>query len=297
MRKIIVTGAAGFIGRYVVDRLIQMGYTVIGISRHEYRMESERYIPMTVDIRNEEEIKQIFEKNSPCYGIIHLAADLDMVGSAVTIQTNCLGTYYLAKQAVCNRLHFFLYMSSIPVIGKPLYIPIDETHPVAPVTLYHITKFVGEQIVNHVCGRFMKTIVFRISSPIGVHMNQSTYVSVLLEKCNQNKKIEVYGQGGRVQNYIDVRDITEALKCGIETLKSGLYLISGSKSISNRDLAQLCKRITNSDSEIVYGLREDPQETDCWEIANNKATNELGFAPKYSIEDSLKWIYEAMKEV
>ena len=297
MRKVIVTGATGFIGKYVVSQLIQSGYTVIGVSHHGNHVKRDGYIPMTIDIKNEDEITEIFNQNSPCEGMIHLAADIDMIGSANTIKTNCLGTYYLAKLAVRNQMKFFIYMSSIPVIGKPVRLPIDETHPIAPATLYHITKFAGEQIVNQICGNFMNTMVFRISSPIGIHMNQGNYLSVLLAKCSENKDIEVYGQGLRVQNYIDVRDIAEALQCGIKAEKSGLYLISGNKSISNRELAELCKEITQSNSKIIYGKREDSQETDRWEICNNKAQKELGFVPQHDICDSLRWIYGAMKEV
>lgn len=296
MQKIIVTGASGFIGQYVVDCLLEMGIQVIAVSRRKKVSLKDKCIPIIADIRKEQEVAEIFKQNKCCDGLIHLASDIDMVGSQKTIETNCLGTYYLAKYAVQHKLKFFINISSIPVIGKPIHIPIDEKHPVHPRTLYHITKLAGEQIVDNVCSKYMNTLNFRISSPIGRKMNRKNYLSVLLDKCNSGEEIEVYGQGLRKQNYIDVRDIVQAIVCGISVQKSGLYLIAGNHSIANRELAMLCKKITGSNSKLIFGGREDPEEADQWEIANEKAKTILGFNPRFSICDSIAWICDEMKE-
>lgn len=296
MQKIIVTGASGFIGQYVVNCLLEMGNLVVGISGHKKMPSKKNYISITADIRKQEEVAKIFEQNQSCEGIIHLAADIDMIGSEKTIETNCLGTYYLAKHATQYGMKFFINMSSIPVIGNPVHLPIDEEHPLSPKTLYHITKLTGEQMVEQICSKSMYTLNLRISSPIGRNMSRKNYLSVLLDKCLKGEEIEIYGQGLRVQNYIDVRDIVQAILCGIKAQKSGRYLIAGNQSISNRELAILCKKLTKSGSELIFGRREDPEEGNRWEISNEKARTILNFTPQYDILDSVKWIVDGMKE-
>lgn len=83
----------------------------------------------------------------------------------------------------------------------------------------------------------MKKVILRIPSPIGVGMNPTNFLSVLFDKCLSNQDIELFGQGLRIQNYIDVRDVAEAINQVIEYPNSDLFLIAGSKSISNKDLA------------------------------------------------------------
>lgn len=297
MDKIIVTGANGFIGHYVADQLLEAGFHVIGVDRRISPIQKENYVSMSIDICQKKEVEMMFKETSEIFGIIHLAADIDMQGSEKTIQTNCTGTYHLAQCAVKNHLKCFINMSSVPVIGTPIELPITEDHPVNPNTLYHITKFAGEKIIETICADHMRVLNFRISSPVGVNMNRKNFLSVLLDKCTKNEEIEIFGRGLREQNYIDVRDIAQAILCGIKGNTSGLYLIAGNKEIANIHLAELCKKVTHSKSQIIFGNREDSEESNCWKISIEKARRELQFIPRYSIEDTILWIYNRMKEV
>lgn len=297
MDTIIVTGANGFIGQYVVEQLLKDGFFIIGVDRNKDLIQRENYVSRAINICNKDEVESVFKAVSEITGIIHLAADIDMIGSERTIQTNCVGTYYLAQCAVANRLKYFINMSSIPVIGTPIELPITESHPVNPNTLYHITKFAGEKIVENLCADYMNVLNYRISSPIGVNMSPRNFLSILLDRCTKNETIEIYGQGLREQNYIDVRDIAQAILCGIRSNTNGLFLIAGKKEVSNIRLAELCKKITLSKSQIVLGNREDIEENNCWKISIEKAQRELQFLPQYSIEETISWIYSRMKEV
>lgn len=288
--KILVTGASGFIGRYVTERLWKQGYDITVLvhrnhGRHKY--------PVTVleaDICDKSALKQVMQQEGQYKGIVHLAADVTVPGAEGAILTNCLSTYHVALLANWLSVKCFVYMSSIPVIGKPERLPVTEEHPVKPETLYHITKYAGEQIVNRICKENMRKVTLRISSPIGEGMSAKNYLSVLLEKCRKNEVIEVYGQGFRKQNYIDVRDVATAVAHSIASEKSGTYLIAGKKEITNRELAFLCRKVTGSSSEILWGLREDPEEENQWMISCKKAEKELGFFPQYELEESIRRI-------
>ena len=292
MGRIIVTGATGFIGRYVVQHFLKLGYEVIGLGRRDCdnKNKDKNFVYKNIDLRSLSKIKSLFEEYDNIIGVVHLAAEISNENMLNLIETNCLGTYYLAWQAKEHYLFFFINISSIPIIGTPIKIPVDEEHLVNPLTLYHATKYMSEKIVEQVCANEMQFLNLRISSPIGLFMRENNFLSIILSRCVNNETVEVYGNGSRVQNYIDVRDISKSIECGIVSKVSGMFLIAGKRSISNLNLALLCKKITNSNSDIIVGECEDLEEKNCWEICIDKAKNELGFVPNYDIENTLEWI-------
>lgn len=299
-KKVVVTGAAGFIGSYAVKGLLEKEYDVTAIlyqrgntdpgrQRNVYDI-SDKVNVITGDICGEDIIENVAGSIGKCDVFIHLAADLNIKGNDKTVLTNCLGTYHCVKLAEILGAKRFVYMSSIPVIGTPRILPVTEEHPVQPNTLYHVTKYSGEMIVSQAVSGSMKTVILRIPSPIGRGMSNNNYLSFLLQKCKRNEIIEVFGTGSRIQNYIDVRDIASAVLQSIYTPDSGVYLIAGKSSISNIELARLCKELTASESEIISGMREDSEESDRWIICTDKARQAFGFSPKYELKDTIQWI-------
>jgi len=292
--KVLVTGASGFIGRYVVDALLKKEYEVIALV-HKNQMQESRHIQtLTGDICEESFIRQVAELMKRCDILIHLAADIDMCGSDRTILVNCLGTYHMINLAKDLAVKSFVYMSSVPVIGKPRILPITENHPADPKTLYHITKDAGEKMVTQLSSEEMRVVILRIASPVGIGMNSRNYLSYLLEKCEKNEQVELYGTGKRSQNYIDVRDIAEAVLCSLSAAASGIFLIAGKDTVTNRKLAFLCRKIMGSSSEIIWGKREDLEEEDQWRLSSEKARRLLGYMPAYALEDTIRWITGSM---
>ncbi|MCM1232526.1 MAG: NAD(P)-dependent oxidoreductase [Ruminococcus flavefaciens] len=296
-KRVLVTGASGFIGRYVVAELVRKGYETIALAHKTETDFDDRAYIYIADIRVSSQIDGIVKQIGQCDIVVHIAANLNIAGNDDTILTNCLGTYHIVNMAKMLKANQIIYLSSIPVIGKPIVLPITEEHPVHPNTLYHITKFMGEEIIFLECRDEVKPLILRISSPIGVGMSSGSYLSVLFQRFMNNEEVEVYGKGRRVQNYIDVRDVAYSVVKGIETEEKGVFLIGGSKGVSNIELAQLCKNITKSDSKIIIGSREDIEETNCWDICLDKARSKLNFVPCYNIKETLFWIYNSLKDV
>ena len=298
MRKtILVTGAFGFIGKYVIKKLLTQNYNIIILTHTKGNDMQENVQLIEADISDKNMVVDVLKKIKHCDIFIHLAANLKMNAGDQTISVNCNGTYHLIQLATMLEAEKFIYISSIPVIGSPRIIPITEQHPVVPESLYHISKYMGEMMLNALGGKSMKKVILRIPSPIGVGMNPTNFLSVLFDKCLSNQDIELFGQGLRIQNYIDVRDVAEAINQVIEYPDSDLFLIAGSKSISNKDLAFLCKRMTNSSSKIIWGEKSDPDEKKKWIISTDKIFQKLHFVPEYSLNDTLMWIYRKRMEV
>lgn len=290
MRKVLVTGAAGFVGTYVIEHLLAHGYDIIALTNSKkLDIQSERLSIIEADICDERFIKRISQSVECCQTVVHLAADIHVPGDGRTIAVNCIGTYHVTKLANELKADKFIYLSSVPVVGRPIDVPITEEHPLHPETLYHITKLAGEGIVNQVGTPGMKKIILRIPSPVGKGMRQTVFLYRMLEQCRRGQEIMLYGAGGRVQNYVDVRDIAEAVRLSIVKDAEGVFLIGG-ESISNLQLAEKCIARTGADVQIRFAGVEDTAESDRWEISGEKARTVLGYTPRYVLDDTIEWI-------
>lgn len=290
MEKVIVTGGSGFVGRHLVSRLISENYDVVMLSRGSTDEINKKVCLINVDLSDDVSVNNSLPHIHAADVFIHLAADVSVPGDASTIGNNIKGMQSAMKIASYAGAKQFIFISSIPVIGEIKYTPIDEEHPVNPQTSYHWSKYLCEIMLEHNKEALGNTIVLRVPSPIGVGMGDNTFLPMLIDRFTKNKNVEIYGKGERVQNYMDVRDVSDAIIKAIRTKETGRFLVAGKRSVSNYDLALIVKRITNSSSKVITGLHEDCEESNKWIIDTTQANEMLGFKPKYSIEDSILWI-------
>lgn len=283
---VLVTGSNGFIGSNICKYLKSKGHRVFGLDCAEKNDYLDLY--MKADITDSVSVKKAECKFGKCDIIVHAAANLnkDEFDNEV-IKVNCIGINNILKLAIQLSCSKIINISGITAIGKPVYLPITEEHPVNPETLYHITKAVQEMMINRAVNYGMIPINLRVPSPIGTGMNHSTILPVFLKKCKENSIIEIAGKGTRRQNYIDVRDIASAVeKCIISDSANGCYNIASLTTISNFDLALKCRDMTNSVSEIVF-KGEDKADNVVWDISIEKALRELNFKPQYFLDDTI----------
>lgn len=292
--NILITGVNGFLGREISKYLFDKKYNIIGISLENNYLGDEkiRYIKADISKNN---FLEILEENllNNIDVIVHCAALINYEEHNLDlIKVNCEGFFNiveLAKKYHCKKI---IYISSIQVIGKIKDIPIKETHEKEPLTLYHSTKLFGENYLNNISS--IQKVIFRITSPIGKNMPKNKIMRVFVEKSLRNEDIVLLGKGKRVQNYIDVFDIARAIECTIEADNpNGVYNIASPKSISNIELAELCKFLLKSDSKILFN-GVDKEEDNKWIVDTSKAEKELGFIAKKSIEES---IFEIKEEI
>lgn len=290
--KILVTGSNGFIGGYITEYLLGKGYDIIGLgTKNESSTPILKYIKIDISDRKKllelakEELKDIDV-------VVHAAASLSKNDfDERLIQSNMIGLYNMIELATLTACKKFIYISSCPVIGIPKDIPINEKHDLLPNTMYHITKLSGEYMVNLLEKYNIKPVSLRIPSPIGKNMPANTILSVFIKKAMEDEDLIIYGKGSRKQNYVDVRDIVQAVYLCIQKDKAGrCYNIASKAAISNGELAKYCIDVINSKSSIKFNGLEDPLEGQDWTIDITKAKEELGYEPRYTISDSIEWI-------
>lgn len=286
--RVLITGANGFIGRHVVRNFQARGAYVIGTDLQATAYEKEmQYIQ--ADITDYKQLTPLLNERFDC--IIHLAACLSM-NSTDTLHINIVGTYNILKIANQVGCQNFLHLSSVPVIGSPPNTSfVTEDTPANPCTPYHISKYAAEQLVMLPEFAAMTRYNLRIASPIGSGMADH-FLMLMLKAAKEGKQLTLYGTGSRIQNYIDVRDIAEAMSQILKKRPSeGLYLLGG-HSCSNLEAARLCLSIVNSKHEIVFVDTPDPADGEQWLLDDKKARMAFGYVPRYSLEESLIAILE-----
>lgn len=295
--NILLTGGNGFIGSNIKSYLLKKNHRVFEI-RNVKSNKNDQSIKSNIifyDLK-ENNLDFLLEKlnHQNIEAVIHCAALTNpKANNREFLLTNTLGTDIIFL--LCKKLNAikFIYLSGLTIIGKPYNIPIRENHQVNPFNIYHASKYFGENIISLDKDDSVEKIILRITAPVGPNMPKNRFLSKLIADCNDNKKITLFGKGGRIQNYIHTNDICRFIEISLIKECKGIFNLGGSESISNLDLANYCIKKTNSKSKIEF-FGEDKEENFKWIISMEKAKLELGFEPKYDldymVEEQIKYI-------
>lgn len=286
--RVLVTGSSGFVGWAVASRLQSEGHEVVGLHRTPVPSPEQPEAAVIVDIRDREAVLYNLRRLEPINAVVHTAASQGAgLYSSNVATTNVLGLQNILH--ACSEFGFsrFVFISSLPLIGRPRFLPIKENHPAHPNTFYHATKLLGENLVRLAGDQGMSTVSLRITAPIGPRTPPGRFLATLVRRAIVNSDLELYGQGTRRQDYIDVRDIALAVSSCIFSDATGVFNIGSGESISNRQLAERCIQVLNSKSQVRHIGAPDPEDDLDWNVSIVKAQSALNFFPRYDIEDSI----------
>ncbi len=284
--RIIVTGASGHVGTAVVQRLDAQGHDIIGLCRSQCSHLPSHIKLCHVTLGTPEALGAILA-TGPFDCIIHTAACLSMVpGDPEVVATNQIGTQQIAQAATGCGAHTLIFFSSISVCSPTG--PISEDSPTQPSSEYSASKLYGEGLVQDFSTSGRCGVSFRLSSPVGPGLKYNRIFRIFVRQALENQPIVLDGQGGRRQNYIDVRDAAHAVEHAITNQVSGIYNLAGKTAISNLELARLCIDTLGSSSTIEFSGHEDPAESLSWDITLDKAQRDMHYDPIYTIEDSIR---------
>lgn len=283
--RVLVTGASGLIGGAVARALVQDGHQVVALSRRWTKVPGLARSHM-VDIGAPGLVDRVGEQT--CDAIVHAAASMSADPHDLSLsQVNALGTQQLLTLAARWDVRAFVYVSSIAVIGTPRELPIAESHPTAPASAYAASKLYGEQLAAIAAADGLAAASLRVTSPVGPGMQGGRIVSVLVERALVGEPLVLAGRGGRRQDYVDVRDVQQAVLACIAVRARGCFNVAAGASVANAELARLCVETLESRSAVVFDGNTDPDEDLRWDVSIERAKAELSFGPRHDLRDSL----------
>jgi len=283
-----------------VDRLLELGSNVTVVDNLSFGKKenvNEGASFKLVDVRDYETLKAVMSETRPDI-VYHLAATATTKESAmgwhdpvVDYQVNAVGTLNVLRSVVDVGLSsYVIHTSSAAVYGEPKYIPIDENHPMNPISPYAINKLTGEKYAYaYFREQGVPTIILRLFNAYGPR--QPRYVMFdLLKKLKQNPyEMEVLGTGKQIRDYCYISDVVDAFILLVEKNAIGeAFNVGSGYPTSITELVKRMLKILNLEgkTKIRYTGKSWKGDITRW-VANISKIRKLGFKPKVSLSDGI----------
>jgi UDP-glucose 4-epimerase len=293
----IVTGGGGFIGSHLVDRLLSEGRRVRVIDSFVVgRLANLRQHATNPQLEIvEADIADVATVEAACAGadrIFHLAARADIVPSIqlpeAYFRANVDGTFAVLEASRKYRPRRLIYVASSSCYGIPSIYPTPETAPADPRYPYALTKYLGEQMVQHWARLYaVPATSVRFFNVYGPRARTSgTYgavFGVFLAQLLAGKPLTVVGDGTQTRDFTFVSDAVEALLQVIEKGRSGeAYNVGSDQPVSVNELVRLLG------SPPIVHIPKRPGEPDCTWADTGKIRGEIGWTAKVSFAEGVR---------
>ena len=294
--KILITGAAGFIGSHLYEKL-KKNNEVIGLdnffhsSSHPLVKEI-RYC----DVRYYQDVEKFVDWADVVY---HLAAqihvDRSLISPQETIDINITGTLNVLE-AVHKYGKKMVFASSSEVYGTAQQSFMDEKHPLDAQSPYAASKVAGDRLCKSYYDSFgTQVAILRNFNTFGPYQADDSYggvIAIFTRKALLGESLVVYGDGEQERDYMSVQDAISGYEFCVEKELWGRPVNIGTgQTIKIKELALKIKKLTKSKSKIIYG-NPRPGEVMCLRADCNFA-KDMGFKIKTKFDDNLyeytKW--------
>ncbi len=272
--KVLVTGSSGTIGRYVVSDLMAAGYDVLGIDVNPPAEKQGRFL--RVDLTQPGEV---YEALAGSDAVVHMGAwaNAGIVPDTRTYGENTQGTFNVFRACTDLGIKRIVSASSAQVYGfaaaPPVYLPVDEKHPLRPVNSYALSKAAGEQAADYFVKNFGLTILsFRI---MGTRV--PTTIPNEIEQIRQDPA----GGSWLLWTRTDARDMARACRLAIEKdeVPAGPYNVTGG-FVLKEPMADVIQRHFGDQTEIRNDLTKLLSPLSC-----ERAYAAFGYRPQHLWQD------------
>jgi nucleoside-diphosphate-sugar epimerase len=303
MKKILITGAAGYIGSMLTTKLVELGFNVMAVDLLKYDKNSlshlfyyNNFSFLKADITRPKVVKKII-KNVDF--IIPLAA---LVGAPLCEK-------YKAQAKKVNVSSIKLILRFIKKNQKIIYPTTnsgygvgeknkycDENSPLRPISLYGVTKAEAERLIlNH-----KNSICFRLATVFGFsyRMRTDLLVNNFVEKSVRKKILEIFEPNFR-RNFIHIRDVSSAIIFAINNfnkLKNNVFNLGlSSANLTKLALAKKIKKYYKNVKIVIIKNASDPDKRDYF--VSNKKIEKSGFKPSISLDIGIKELLKLFSTV
>ncbi|GGI95833.1 epimerase [Halobellus salinus] len=300
MSRILVTGAAGFLGSFLCDRLLEDGHEVIGmdnrVSGQTENLEDAFYHDRFT--LYEHDVTEFIHISGELDAVLHLASLASPVfyrdHPIKTLKVGALGTHKtlgLAKEKDAT----YLFTSTSEVYGDPEVNPQPESYrgnvdPYGPRSCYDESKRYGESLVRAYRDKHELDVrVARIFNTYGPRMrlDDGRVIPNFMKQALTGEDLTVYGDGEQTRSFCYVSDLIDGLVALLESDVEEPVNIGNPDERSINELAEIVLEVTGSDSGITHE-ELPPQDPQVRRPDISKVRSELGWEPEVSLRDGLR---------
>jgi len=321
-RKVVVTGCAGFIGSHLVERLLEMGYSVLGIDSFEdyyarelkeanlesarrngrFRLLEANLLDLA-GLGSSRAVEALGELVADVEYVFHLAAQAGVRASwgdsfRIYTDNNVLATQTLLEACRSATPRRFVYASSSSVYGDTDVLPMREDAVCRPVSPYGVTKLAGEQLcllynknfaVPVVCLRFFTVYGPRQRPDMAFHR----FIRAMLE----GRPIHLFGTGMQTRDFTFISDILDGLVASLGAPSGGVYNLGGGSRVSLAEAVRTLEDCLGQRALIEGDTEQAGDVVHTWADLS-AAARDLGYGPQVGLAEGLRreadWLTSAL---
>jgi len=311
VNKILVTGAGGFIGSHLAERLTELGYSIRAFVRYNSNnnwgwLEHSSYLKdieiYSGDIRDYDSVRNAMKG---CQEVYHLAALIGIPYSYESplayIKTNIEGTYNVLENARLRNFENVIITSTSETYGTAQFVPISENHPLVGQSPYSASKIAADQLsLSYWLSFQMPVKIVRPFNTYGPRQSSRAIIPTVIGQILSGKNKLTLGNISPTRDLTFVKDTVEGF---IEIAKTSSFTgtvtnIGSSFEISVKDLAINIARLLNIEIDFqTASERQRPENSEVERLFcdNNKIITNTKWRPQYSLEQGLQQTIDWIK--
>lgn len=288
MKKILVTGAVGQIGRFLIRRLLEERMNFSGLDVRTIKNLPDFEL-LNIQLTDRNELKKNQATLQEYDTLIHLASKIDIEPNVIksgknSIELNLMGTLNLLE--FMPNLQHICFTSTYLTYGQPDTNPVKEDHHTNPTTVYGASKLSTEKFLQIFSEQH--NIPVTILRLMGVYDLENPYnqaIPSFIKLMANNQNPIIFGNGHAKRNHLHVDDSINAIMISLKNRKDGIYNIGGFDSPSNIELVEIINKKMKKKIQPNFKNIDNIQNDFVTDIS--KAENELGFKPIVGIEEGI----------
>ncbi len=299
MKKVLITGGAGFIGSHVADRFLLNNYEVIAadnlVTGNIDNINGKNIKFFNIDIRDKEKLEEVFNSEKPDY-VIHLAAQVSVSSSVEDVlydaEENITALINILELCRKYSTEKIVFSSTAAVYGVPEEVPSKETNKTAPLSPYGLSKLTGEEYIKMYCKLFgVNYVILRYANVYGPRQSahgEAGVVSIFNDKIKVNGDIFIEGDGLQTRDFVYVKDVSGAnYICATEDVKNETFNVSTNTDISILELFNTMKKYSGYEKEAFHkeARKGDIRNS---RLDNSKLLGNTSWKPEYTLDQGLK---------
>jgi dTDP-glucose 4,6-dehydratase len=314
MRKLLVTGGAGFIGSEFVRQGVERGYQIAVIDKLSYAGDVERLKNVEekitfykVDVTDRVSLGEVFKKERPDI-VVHWAAeshvDRSILDASPFLDTNIKGTQVLLDIARQYEIKKFINISTDEVYGD-----LDEdgqfyeATPLNPSSPYSVSKASADMLGRAYHRTYgLPVITIRPSNNYGPWQYPEKLIPVVILKALNNQKVPVYAKGENVREWLFVSDCAKAVFETVEKGRAGeIYNVGSGEEKRNIDVVKAILKILGKTEDLIEFVKDRLGHDFRYSLNSDKIRREIGWNPKVQfpegIQKTVKWYLDNVEWV
>jgi UDP-glucose 4-epimerase len=307
-RNVLITGGLGFLGSSLARELVEVDANVVlvdslvpeyGGNRRNIAGIEDRVQVNVSDVRDQHSLRHLVQGQDFLFNLAGQTSHLDsMLDPYTDLEINCRAQLSILEACRHENPEIrIVFAGTRQIYGRPVRLPVDEAHPIAPVDVNGINKTAGEWyhvLYGDVYG--LHVSVLRLTNTYGPRMRvrdaRQTFLGFWLRLALEGKTIQVFGDGGQLRDFNYVDDALRAfvLAAVRDEARGGVFNLGSAEVVSLLDLAELLVELNGGGGLEVVPFPPERKAIDIGDFYADfrKIRAELGWAPQVGLREGLE---------